>query len=78
MASYFQDLTNTGKERYKARLEVVGLSVKDDPYMPYNEAKFAPKCLCGRRFNTGTSLPTSSPDLARTCTLKNSYSIGNN
>lgn len=43
MASYFQDLTTTGKERYKAKLEVVGLTVKDDPYMPCNAARFRPE-----------------------------------
>ena len=44
MASYFQDLTATGKERYKAKLEVVGLTVKDhDPYMPCNAARFRPE-----------------------------------
>ena len=43
MASYFHDLSMTGKERYKAKLEVVGLTVKDDPYMPCNAARFCTK-----------------------------------
>ena len=43
IARYFQDFTTTRKERYKAKLELVGLTVKDDPYMPCNAARFRPE-----------------------------------
>lgn len=75
MASYFHDISTTGKVCYKAKLEVVGLIVKDDPYMLCNASRFRLKCLCGLKLSMATSLLTLSPDLART--LKSSYSLGN-
>ena len=40
MSSYFATLDVRGRERYKEKLEAVGLSVNDDPYLPCHSEKF--------------------------------------
>ena len=37
MSSYFKSLDWQGKERYREKLESVGLTLKDDPYSPEND-----------------------------------------
>ena len=37
MSAYFFALDRQGKERYRDKLDSVGLSLKDDPYLPEND-----------------------------------------
>ena len=45
MSDYFEGLSNKVKNRYKEKLQAVGLGVQDDPYKPEN----------GSRHKTSTS-----------------------
>ena len=40
-SSYYDSLPNEAKERYVAKLESVGLSLSDDPYLSQNDSKFS-------------------------------------
>ena len=40
MSSYFDSLDRQGKDRYRRKLEVVGLSLKDDPFTPGTSDKW--------------------------------------
>ena len=42
MARYYHDFCVVEKERYRAKLEVIGLRIEDDPYLPINAARFLP------------------------------------
>ena len=54
MNSSCGSLNEKGKKRYIGKLSCVGLSLKDDPYLPENEAKFV-----GDMTTWGISLCTS-------------------
>ena len=40
MSEYYSGLDESGKKRYKQKLEAVGLTLEDDPYAPKNQEKF--------------------------------------
>ena len=40
-SSYYDSLPNEAKERYVAKLESVGLSLSDDPYLSQNDSRFS-------------------------------------
>ena len=39
MSDYFEGLSNKAKNRYKEKLQAVGLGVQDDPYKPENGSR---------------------------------------
>ena len=40
MSDYFEGLSNKAKNRYKEKLQAVGLGIQDDPYKPENDTKY--------------------------------------
>ena len=40
MSEYFRRLSEHSGSRYKEKLQAVGLSIEDDPYLPENDARF--------------------------------------
>ena len=36
MSEYYNGLSNTVKSRYREKLQIVGLTIEDDPYIPEN------------------------------------------
>ena len=46
MSEYFESLNSSEKARYIAKLEVVGLTLEDDPYAKENVMKFE-TCMAG-------------------------------
>lgn len=54
------------KERYKQKLESVGLQVSDDPYLEANSHRFRDDMSCGRGSSTVIFLGTSLNDQAHT------------
>ena len=39
MSDYFEGLSNKAKNRYKEKLQAVGLGIQDDPYKPENGSR---------------------------------------
>ena len=77
MSSYFETLNAMGKERYSEKLTCVGLSIRDDPYLPENNGKFVadmttwPQLEYGHIFVYFIKRPG-------VYILKNSYCLGSN
>ncbi len=40
MSSYYRTLDTKGQHRYREKLNYVGLSLDDDPYLPENGVRF--------------------------------------
>ena len=53
MSSYFETLDRQGKDRYRGKLEAVGLSLKDDPYMPGASDKWRSDMACWPKIEYG-------------------------
>ena len=51
MSSYFEMMDRQTKDRYRKKLEAVGLSLKDDPYRPgtsdqwYSDMTYWPRAM---------------------------------
>ena len=63
MSSYFQALDKNSKERYQQKLELVGISLNDDPYSPdrsgewSSDVRYWPKIEYGDIFSYFISRP---------------------
>lgn len=40
MSDYYKSLSNIAKSRYEEKLQIVGLTISDDPYSPENGKNF--------------------------------------
>ena len=55
MSSYFETLDRQGKDRYRGKLEAVGLSLKDDPYTPGASDKWRSDMACWPKIRGGAT-----------------------
>ena len=58
MSDYFNSPGVTEKERYTAKLGMVGLTLERDPYLPANAGNFVTDMTVGPNWNMDAYLPT--------------------